>query len=388
MNNYLGHYSVGTQLFTDKIQAILEANKTLANIEWHFNKEVFSATDWTSEPATSLDEFYRIRAQQIRERFDYVVVMCSGGADSTNAVWAFLNNGIAIDEVVASAPMSGIKNVQFNERDTRASNQISETIYAQIPLLQEISTKHPNIKVTLHDYFEDMLGYQTDEWLYSSADWIHPTTVARYSLEKYKHLKDMAEAGKRIAIVYGIDKPSVISDGTNLYMAFYDITVNVQRPAFKIPYSNVENVLFYFTPELPLMLVKECHTIAKWFFRPEHAHLLKYMMKTDQTLSFPRRRLQQSRYERSIVPAIYPSLEKKVFQGEKATRMFLADHDNWFYQLHNGTMTYQMIDSDFRNFIKHINPKYLNVARLGFKAFDQTYNLGPIANFRPLIQTV
>ena len=64
MNN-LGYYKVNNKIFFEKIEAILYANQTLSDIEWFIHDETFSKVDWTVEPTTSLDEFYRIRAQQI-----------------------------------------------------------------------------------------------------------------------------------------------------------------------------------------------------------------------------------------------------------------------------------------------------------------------------------
>lgn len=385
----LGYYKVNNKIFFDKIEAILEANNTLADVTWHFNKDVFESVNWAEEPATGIDEFYKIRCQQIRERFDYVIVMASGGADSTNVVWSFLNNGIKIDEIVAAAPLSGLKNYDQTDSDRSTANTISETKYAQLPLLDEVATQHPYVKITLNDYFEDMVNYKTDEWLYKSADWIHPTTVARYSLEKYSHLKNMAEAGKRIGIVYGIDKPlPIIGRDGQIYQTFSDSTANVQRPAFSKDYPNVENVLFYHTPELPQMIVKQLHLVCKWFFNPANADKLKFFndRRTMVNWSFEKHRHRHSIFERMVIPLIYPTTVKSVFQGMKANRMFLADHDDWFYKLHKDTRPYQMIVSDFNNFYKNLNKKYLNTSRTGFDIYVNYYAIGHIDQFLPLPQ--
>jgi hypothetical protein len=380
----LGFYRVNNQIYTDKIQAILEANKTLADITWHFNEEVFSNINWTQEPVLDVDSYYKVRCQQLREQFDYLIVMVSGGADSTNVVWSFLNNNIIIDEIVAAAPLSGLRNYSMKDNDVSTSNTISETMYAQIPLLQEIATFYPYIKITLNDYFKDMVNYKTDDWLYNSADWIHPTTTARYSLEKYSHLKNLAESGKRIGIIYGIDKPlPIIGRDGNIYQTFSDSTVNVQRPAFNLSYPNVENVLFYHTPELPEMIVKQLHLVCKWFFNPINKNKLKFFndRRKMSDWTFEQHRKRHSIFERIIIPLIYPTTVKPVFQGMKPTRMFLADHDDWFYDLHKNSKPYQMIISDFNNFYKNIDKKYLNTSRTGFDIYVNYYQIGPVNQF-------
>ena len=70
-----GYYTVGPQFKTySKLQAIEEMQRTGTHLEWHFNKQQYGTYNWTQEPAESLDELYRRRAQQIRDSYDYVVI--------------------------------------------------------------------------------------------------------------------------------------------------------------------------------------------------------------------------------------------------------------------------------------------------------------------------
>jgi hypothetical protein len=194
----------------------------------------------------------------------------------------------------------------------------------------------------------------------------------------------MAEAGKRIGIVYGIDKPTLrFTRQDTDQIAIADRTINVQRPAFDVDYPNVDNVLFYFTPDMPMLQVKQCHVLAKWLFRPENARALSYTLNAKSPpASYEQNRYRNSLYERAIIPCIYPSTHENVFQGHKPTRMFLGEHDGWFYQMHSGTRTYEMIESDFRNFTAAIHDKYLIENRSGFIPFIQLYTIGKIEDFK------
>jgi hypothetical protein len=383
----LGYYIVNDKIFEEKLDAILYANETRADVGWYYHDTILNAVDWSIEPETSLDEFYKIRAQQIRDEYDYIVIMCSGGADSTNVVWSFLNNGIHVDEVVASAPMSGLRNWNDTTNDQSASNTMSETVYAQLPLLNEIKTKHPTVKISINDYFENIINFKTDEWLFRGGEWIHPSGVARYNLEQLTHLRNMAESGKKIGIIYGIDKPSIKFIDNEVQTNISDLAVNVQRQAFDKKYSNVENVLFYYSYELPQMMIKQAHQVAKWVALPENADVLKLVFdnKKHRQLYFAQNRLRHSLYERAIVPCIYPSTHRSVFQGAKPTRMFLGEHDDWFYKLHSNTRMFEMVESDFRNFIKSIDPKYLNQVRTGFTLYIKSFTLGTKSKFFPLV---
>jgi hypothetical protein len=388
----LGYYKVGTEIFSDKIPAIFRAQQLNTNIDWIFNDGVFKALDWTSEPTTSLDEFYKIRAKQIREEYDYVIMFCSGGADSTNMLFAFLNNGLHIDEVVASAPVSGLNNwKQPDASNTSVEATIAETFLTQIPLLKRIQQSYPNVKVVLHDYFEDMLAYKPDDWLFKGNDWMHPTMAGRYNLEKYSHLKRIAESGKKIAVVQGIDKPMVVRFKDNFYLMFKDNTYNNKYNSVNHP--NCFPVFFYHSPQLPQLVVKQAHETARFIMRPENKHIYNMMLWNDQRKSgdAPMPNIftfNAATYERGIVPAIYPSIKADMYQADKPDRMFLGRHDAWFYDLHYDTKIYQMMMSDLNNLIASTDKRFLDIdpykGLLGFKTYKKLYNIGPVENFKPM----
>ena len=102
----LGHYLVDGKIFNDKIKAILYANENKKNIDYNFFSEIFTAINWNQEPETSLDQLYKIRAQQLRDKYDYLIAFCSGGADSCQMALSFLKNDIHLDEIYAAAPLS------------------------------------------------------------------------------------------------------------------------------------------------------------------------------------------------------------------------------------------------------------------------------------------
>ena len=94
-----GYYKVGNQKFYSKAQAILYDQQNHKGIDFIFNDEDFLSADWKNEPQESLDEIYKQRAQQLREKYDYLVLSYSSGVDSTNILHSFLYNNIHLDEV-------------------------------------------------------------------------------------------------------------------------------------------------------------------------------------------------------------------------------------------------------------------------------------------------
>lgn len=391
MNTKLGYYKVGHHLFYNKLQAILYANPTKADITWHFNNEIFDKCDWTNEPPVSLDMLYGERARQIREEFDYVIIMASGGADSTNVLYSFLNNNIRVDEIIIGAPLSGLRNWNINLNDISANNTISETMMAQLPLMSKISQSHPHIKITLHDYFEDILKMKTDDWIYeSSAHWIHFSGTTRHSLDKFTHIRNMAEEGKKIAVVYGIDKPIICrSESGNLYTVVPDPVVNVVTPHFKDRYPNVESVLFYYTPDFPELMIKQAHEVCRWIYKPENKHVKSFLWDKSKSMEFQASVERGGNWQRSIIPCIYPAIKDRhnVWQAKKQGAGFRGgfELDNWILQLHGQEKFVQMVESDLKLFIKKIDMKYIFSSNKvdGFIRFFNYWRIGHESIFLP-----
>ena len=91
-----GFYQVGNNTFYSKVEATEYSNRVRLPIHWNFNDQAFAQFDWLQEPPVSLEQLYMTRAQQIRERYDYIVVWYSGGADSNNVLQSFLKSGLHV----------------------------------------------------------------------------------------------------------------------------------------------------------------------------------------------------------------------------------------------------------------------------------------------------
>jgi predicted phosphohydrolase len=398
MTDDLGYYIVENEKFYNKVEAFFKAKQIglkRSQIKWDFNDSVFQALDWTVEPTTSLEDFYYLRAKQIREQYDYVLMFVSGGADSTNMLFSFLSNGFHVDEIVASAPLSGLRDWDHKKfKDDDVKNTIEETFVTQLPFLEKVRIKFPKTKITLHDYFEDMLNYKPDEWLIKGSDWMHPTMAGRYNLDRYLHLKRIAESGKKIAIVQGIDKPQLARFKDTFALVIGDYAYNNKYDSILHP--NTFPVFFYHTPDLPQLMIKQAHVTARFLMRPENHEIYKVMPYNWEYAKFrdePSKNLRCNGvnggvYERGIVPAIYPSIKKWSYQAQKPDKMFLGNHDYWFYEHHQSTHIYQMMVSDLNHIINHFPKDYFYYHPftneiLGFSLFFKSYILGNVENFTP-----
>jgi len=425
----IGYYKAGDKIYSNKFDAVMSAQLTNTPVSWNFFDEKLSKVNWTIEPELSLNTLYKMRAQQIRDQYDYIIVFCSGGSDSNNVIRTFLNNNIHVDEVMALAPISGLQNWDFNKKNTNEDNTISETRFALFPLLNEIANTNPNIKITVNDFFEDMLTYKDEYWAYQACGNIVTVLTSHFTnVTKYKHINDMLQAGKRVGLVYGTDKPSIkITQNGDMNFVLGDAGINYLNMPADREHPNLDRVLFYWTPDLPEIMVKQAHVVAKAVHLPENTLVRNVIASGNPTLdivsvsSFQdaidyqirnnleppdkdevfKRCLQHSLttentinpissktlYQRTIVPFIYPTTYTVgLYQCLKvnADAGFFTKDQAWLHKLHGKTKYSQMVISATTQLYKSISPKYLNVAGTGFVNYFKSYTFGKASDFAKL----
>ena len=113
-----------------------------------FNDEIFGRHHWR-EPIETLDQLYDRRCREIRERYDYVMLSYSGGADSHNILMSFVRQGLHIDEIIVNTmDKANNKFTNIDNTDLRPENAAAELHLQTIPRLKEIVGQKPNTKIT------------------------------------------------------------------------------------------------------------------------------------------------------------------------------------------------------------------------------------------------
>lgn len=326
-----GFWQANNRCFFDKIECIKYAT-ALGNtkITYHYFDEIFSSYDWTVEPAETLDDLYKERALQLREKHQYLILMFSGGSDSTNMLESFLRNNIKVDEIVCVFPLQAIEKFKhtFDPRDRSPKNNMFEYTYAALPLLQKISIYHPNIKITVLDYIDETLDIIEKNKFHKLARSNGIINFASgFVYKAFEYAKTLKKAS---TLVYAIDKPRISYDQKQKtwqhrfldfhlsYGEFEDDVFNGERP--KIEY-------FYYTPNLPKIVIKQCQLIKRFLEtasligNPE-SQLYKELVTEKQFKGKLNIDLDIYSHHDAIKKILYKNWNTEIFQSDKGTSVF------------------------------------------------------------------
>jgi len=219
-----GHYSIDGIVYATKHQAVQAANGNLNKIQYHYHDQLYCSFDWTQEPehGTSLDEFYRRRAQQLREKYDYLVLMYSGGPDSQNVLDSFVDNNIFLDEIVnfnsydqTEIVDSTMNNADYiyNVKPTLAALTNQKGLKTKITILSEIEL--------VLKYFDFCRNVSADELAIEPGG---PSISAYrpYTLKSIPHIWSKIIGGQRVGMIHGSEKPNLIVQNGRWAVQVYD----------------------------------------------------------------------------------------------------------------------------------------------------------------------
>jgi hypothetical protein len=263
---WAGYFKVDQKIFYSKIDAILYASKTDFDVTFHFHDDVYGKVNWTQPVYTPLNQLYRQRAQQLRDKYDYLVLHYSGGSDSHNILRTFLDNKIRLDEVFVRWPVEATKRFcPVATRNDDPRNMLSEWELTILPQLEWLRSNYPDVKVTIKDTSDvNVLDVLSEEGMLNAAGglYVNPGSLIRHTVTSDVEVSMLAKHQK-VASIYGANKPCLLKRGSDLYTFFIDYAARNGGGTGGGQTKNVE--LFYWTPDMPQILVEQCHVILNYF---------------------------------------------------------------------------------------------------------------------------
>jgi len=379
-NQKLGFYVCDGKIFDSKIQACIYGSLFDKEVNWNFNLEFFNSYNWTVEPELSLDQLYDLRAKQLRETYDYIIISYSGGADSHNLLMSFIRQGLHVDEIIVNTMERGNKyfkdiKYDFSSKSAPATEHILQTI----PRLREISSIIPNTKINildLTDYlFEGFKNIGDGSWVLNKREKLNPINLTRYNYLYFNEIRKKFDKDKKIAIILGVEKPRIFihSKTKEIILRFTDGAANVAGVVADHlkEYPNTTVEYFYWSPEAAPIISKQAHVIKKWLtMNPERINLW-----IGDRLSKEIYRIYHERIYRNI---LYSTWKEDWFQADKSVKDWYSEFDDWFIQDYQGTIHHNIwlegikyVETHAKKFLEKSDNRVE-----GLKMFYQDHKIG------------
>lgn len=382
INKKLGYYVCDGIEFESKIKACMHSLVVKKDVEWVFNDFDFGLYDWTNEPLESLDQLYDKRSRELREKYDYLILSYSGGADSHNILMSFIRQGLHIDEIIINTLEKGWKKFTVLDSSNVSSFNSGAEHYLQcLPRLKEVEHLIPKTKITICDLtdhvYDSLLKVGDASWVLEKREALNPIGITRFNYVYFDEVKKRFDKEKKIGLVLGVEKPKSAIHKGKFYFRFNDRAANMVTIIDHIrDYDNSVLEYFYWSPDAVPLMIKQGHVIRRWLEnKPE---VQKYW--DSRTTSY---KVVRFYHERLLRDVVYPTTwNNSWFQVDKATRDWYSEFDNWFIEGAEGTRAKQIWNEGV-DFVKNKLEPFVRISEDlhipdGLQLFTKRYLIGDI----------
>lgn len=348
MLDQFGFYQFNEKKYFSRLQMMQDCQEP-QKVSFHYNDEFFSQFSWLTEPSISLDQLYRNRAEELRNTYDYLVLLYSGGSDSENILHTFVDNDIYIDEICHNV-------AGFSDKDSYMNSEIYEIAIPKVKLMQDrrklVGTTHTIYDWSLNTVSGKFLDDDYISWANSTPYVTSRPSGSTAELLGTPKWKGLIASGKRVAFIHGYDKPRItfregrfsfrFSDSIHQITSFRDSLVRGILPA-------AADESFYWAPRTTCanIIIKQCHTIKNFINTNGVISLLRTIYQTGgmfggevNVFAIKAGKVDFTLGGTTIKDLIYSSwsnklddfynIKRKVRYNFKPTGNVFNEKDNWF----------------------------------------------------------
>lgn len=357
MINKYGSWVVGNKIFYVSYDAYRFASETNHQVNFHYHPTVWNNFDRSLLGKNSLPSLYKDRAQQLRDKYDYLILYYSGGADSHNILRTFIDNNIKLDEVCVKWPkplMDG-KFYTPNTTDVSANNYWSEWDYCVKPNLDWLKNNKPEIKITIKDFIGDPDKFDVDGMFEEiDSNSFHAGLLLNSKVSDSE--RPLIESGKTVANIYGANKPLLRLNGNLIEMFFTDNALLTSVKSRINPYG-AEN--FYWAFDMPLLPFEMAYQTAMHYKLNINDRKFLVLPKKDRkldTLSVGIQTEAQGIISKGI---IYRHTWDNRFQSSKPGSQARLDKFSWFFEQNELSRTKDIFLDNVNQRLALINDRYI-----------------------------
>lgn len=330
-----GYYMVQNNVFRNKLFALQQASRLrlgVKDVKWVFNDSVYEAQDWKKPVAVPLSQLYRMRAQQLRDRYDYLVLSFSGGGDSTNVLHSFLLNNIHLDEIIVGWPRGQTAGKYVASLSSDSNNFLSEWDYLIEPKLKWVQTKFPRTKITIVDPYDNLNPHEPNEDIGITTTYFNLIGYMRYKAID-RELLDRQQKHKKCAMIMGINPPNLAKVNRHVFAYFSDMGPSMyasDRTSQDLE-RNIE--YFYWTPDMPEIPIAQSHALLDQLRL--NSQLTDLILEWDmQSLSWVGdAKSKRELTRRWVKKVLYPTYDSDSLQVNKTLNLVTnPEWFSWFYK--------------------------------------------------------
>lgn len=262
-----GYYQVNNFRTLSKFEAwqfARDNNISQNEIQYFFNDEKFSKFNWEIEPNKSIDELYRDRALELREKHDYVVLIYSGGIDSHVVLQTFLDNNIKIDEIVI-----------FTNSFSEFFNK--EPLNTALPFVNSLNLTKMGTKFSLVDIGPSLQNQFNNEQhlrdIFYTVNglvcpWSYYIRSGKAKIEHFPHHVELSQNNKTVVYLYGLDKPNLLIEDQYYTFRYSDSVPDlgvknfINKTIYNDYLANIYDEGFFISMNSPEIIIKQCHMLA------------------------------------------------------------------------------------------------------------------------------
>jgi len=284
-----GYYIFDHKIYYDREEALNDMNNLIINkidcpsVVFKFNEKVFRSIDWTVEPPFSLKELYVQRAQQLRDTYDYLILSYSGGSDSHEILYTFLENNIFIDEIQVIHYEKAMARFDRNFlKDIEGVNQFLEYEMVCVPTLEKVRQLSPKTKISSidmsHNLIDDILNnkftFMGINGKRTQASFVIQMTPYARNFYQHHYNNLYIKKTNKTGFIRGVEKPNLKVKNKKLTFSFNDAALTGDKLIRKNeidPIYTIEN--FFWSKDAPLIPIKQSHVLKKAFENDKQLYL-------------------------------------------------------------------------------------------------------------------
>jgi hypothetical protein len=381
-----GFYTCNGKEFISKVDACIYSHLSSRPVEWNFLDEYYKNYHWDVEPEATLDELYDLRARELREKYDYVILSYSGGSDSNNMVESFIRQGLHIDEILTNhLSKASASTTVHDENRVEATNFHAEHSLQALPRIRELYDRLPRTKFTVLDVSDTLIEsmkdtFKNEQWAIHGSDHLSMSYQFRTNYTYFAEVKRRFDKSKNIGFVLGADKPNTYLDGDDLYVVFSDKVANLPNLSqHNKEYDNITLEFFYWAPTTAPMVCKQAHIIKRWL-----AHSPENMKESWRRQDLIAWRTFKEQITRGLV---YTTWREDWFQTTKSDVWWNSQYDHWAHVNPELAQVKEQWRKGLDYLVKIAPSQILHKNGLpdGLRAFTKAYKVGTIASSIQLI---